>query len=276
MSAAPWHYTKGDLVGALGMCGVGLGDVVFVHVSLGRLGYPDRGPNVESASAVLAEALLESVGAGGTLLVPTYSYSIGRGEPFDPATTPGTIGPFSEWFRQHVAVVRSADPMLSVVGVGRQAEALLSDLPRTCYGEGSLYHRLDEIGAKLCLVGLGLHYATYRHYIEELARVPFRFRKAFTGIVTVDGAARQEDWLYYAAPFLDNCQPDGVPLAALAEKAGLVRVAPVGRGEIRVIGCREYRTLALAQLAQNPWFTAQGPPVSRAEMMVGETEVADH
>jgi aminopeptidase-like protein/aminoglycoside N3'-acetyltransferase len=267
---APFDYTQEQLAAGLRAAGVVMGDVVFVHVSLGRLGYPDRGRTMEAACAVLHDALREAVGPAGTILVPTYTYSIGKREVFDVENTPSGVGEFTELFRQTPEAVRSADPMLSVAGLGPAAAMLLKDLPRTCYGPGSIYDRLYEAGGKICVIGLPLHWATYRHYVEERARVPFRFPKLFTGLIREGGNERRETWIYSAAPLTANCQPDGVELERRARAAGLCRGSHVGRGEVCVIGAREYCDFALAELKREPWLSAKGPALTVAELVAKE------
>ena len=267
MSSLKHHYTKDDLVTALREVGVKQGETIFVHMSLGRLGYSDRGKTMADSCAVLHEALREAVGDTGTVLVPVYTYSIGRREIFDLEHSHSTTGDYTEFFRKQPGAVRSADPMLSVAGIGPQAEKLLTNLPRTCYGKGSVYDRLHETGARIVTVGLGLYWATYRHYIEEHCNVPFRFPKLFTGFIREDGKERKETWTYYAAPFTKNCGPNGIPLEKRARETGLCLTRAVGRAEVCAIGCREYRDFAEAEFAREPWLSAEGPPLTLTELV---------
>ncbi|GEP42491.1 DUF4910 domain-containing protein [Brevifollis gellanilyticus] len=269
-SPAPYHYTQADLVQGLRAAGVVEGDTVFVHASLGRLGYPDRGRSMPDACAAALDALREAVGARGTILVPTYTYSIGKGEVFDPALTCSTLGDFTEHVRMQLDALRSHDPMLAVSGIGPKAAELLSDLPRTCYGPGSIYDRLVDSGGKIVMIGLGLFWATFRHYIEEKAGVPFRFRKLFTGVVRVDGVEARQTWTYSCAPRQDNCAPNGVPLEKLARERGLCLSARVGRGEVCAIDCAEYTRLGLEAFAADPWLCAKGPALHEAKLVALE------
>lgn len=214
---------------------------------------------MEAASKVLLGALRAAAGETGTLLIPTYTYSIGAGKLFDVQETPSAVGEFTEFFRKLPGVVRSADPMLAVAGQGPRALELLTGLPKTSYGEGSVYDRLRRTGGKICNVGVGLYYATFRHHIEELAEVPFRFKKTFTGQVRENGATREESWVYSCAPRLACCAPVGLPLEKLCREAGLVRTAKVGWSEVVCIGAQEYFDFGFVRLKENPWLSAQGP-----------------
>ena len=264
------QYTKQDFVNALRNVGVQHGDVLFVQMSLGRLGYSSRGKAIEDSCITLHEALRESVGTIGTIIVPSYTYSIGKGEIFDLEQTPSTVGEYTEFFRKQPGVIRSADPMLSVAGIGPQAKSLLTNLPHTCFGDGSVYDRLYKTNARIVNVGLGLYWSTYLHYIEECCRVPYRFHKLFTGHILQAGQIRRETWTYFASPYTNNCLSDAVPLEVKVREAGLCLSHKIGRGEVCSIGCREYRDFATIELSRKPWFTAVGPAVSTTQLIALE------
>lgn len=261
-----YDYNQESLTAAFRAAGIEKGDTVFIHISMGRLGRLQGGTTQERINEVLMGSLTESVGTTGTILVPTYTYSIGRREVFDVQGTPSTVGPFTEYFRTLPGSVRSREPMLAVNGIGPRAAELFHDLPRTCFGEGCVYDRLRGIGAKLCVLGVGLYWATFRHHIEEMAEVPFRFSKKFRGTIRDHGKEVEEEWAYYAAPFLPNCQPNGIPLEKKIREEKVCRTAAVGRSEVLVIGAREYFDFGYRELKRDPWFTAVGPACGAKEM----------
>lgn len=257
------HYTRDDLLQAIAGAGIRTGDTVSLQVSLGRLGLPfgvER--NYAALSNFAIDAFLEVLGREGTLIVPTYTYSVGRGTVFEVETTPSSIGEFPEVFRRRPGVVRSRDPMMSSAGIGPKSSDVLRNISYSCYGEGSAFHQLRNVDAKICTLGISLYWATFRHHIEEIARVPFRFPKQFTGLVRERGIDAQETWSYFAAPLVECCEPVGLPLERRAREAGLVRVTSVGRGEIMAIGAREYFDFGIKELRKNPWLTAKGPPAA--------------
>lgn len=261
------HYTRDELRDAVSFIGISHGDVVLLHVSLGRLGIPaETGPDFPAMSSLLIDVFADAVGPTGTLLVPTYTYSFRRGEMFDVAESPATTGEFCERFRRRPDVIRSRDPMLATAGIGPAAHDILRRISFNCYGEGSTFDRLHECGAKICTIGLGLWWATYCHYIERSAAVPFRFDKSFTGVIREDGRDAAETWTYFAAPHLVNCQSNSIALERRVRQEGLLRLAPVGRGQIAVIGAREFKSFGLNEFQKNPWLTAQGPPCDASEL----------
>jgi aminoglycoside 3-N-acetyltransferase len=266
-------YSRADLESAIRSVGIARGDTLSLQVSLGRLGLMHDYPVDFAAIAnAVIDTFLDVIGTEGTLLVPTYTYSIGRGQTFDVANTPSAIGDFPEIFRHRSGVLRSRDPMMSNAALGAKAKPLLQNIARTCYGEGSTFDRLRQHGGKICTLGVSLYWATFRHHIEEMAQVPFRFNKTFKGMILENNVLTEESWLYFAAPLgVSNCEPNGLPLERIARDRDLVRIASIGRGEIMVIDAQTYYELGISELEQNPWLTAKGPPISIDEYIKRET-----
>lgn len=246
-------------------------DVLFLHVNLAALGLDDDAP---TAAAVLA-GVQNVLGPDGTILVPTYTFSFCRQEAFDPATTPTAGGPWSpsagflEFFRAQTGVVRSTDPIHSVAGVGPAATDLLGNVPPTCFGTGSVFARLVEQDALVCMLGLDLDEATVRHHAEEVIGVPFRFRKLFTGELQGAGGARRTGWVYNVRILSENGFPDGTRLARAARERGLARVASVGTGELVTVRAAAFHELALSMLRTDPWATARGPAADVVTLEAG-------
>jgi aminoglycoside 3-N-acetyltransferase len=267
------HYTKQQLVDAIRAVGIGAGDVVSLQVSLGRLGLPQGAADFAGIAAMVADAFLEVLTETGTLIVPTYTYSIGRGETYDVDLSPSAIGEFPELFRKRAGAVRSRDPMLSSAGVGPKATRVLREISRSCYGRDSTFDRLREVDAKICTLGISLYWATFRHHIEEMCAVPFRFKKTFQGTIRERGVDSVEAWTYFAAPTgISNCEPNGRPLEMMAREKALVRIEPIGRGEIMCVDACAYFDLGVEALTRNPWLTAKGPPCDIREAVNSEME----
>jgi aminoglycoside 3-N-acetyltransferase len=264
---ARFDYDRTALEGALRHAGLAEGDLVLVHLSMGRLGRLKEGMTLDVMNQTMLDAFSRVLGRSGTLCVPTYTYSLGSGQVYDPATTPSTVGPFTEYFRLRPSTPRSRDPMLSTAASGPMAERLLAGLPPTCMGAGSFFDRFRAAGGKICTLGVDLHWATFRHHIEEIADVPFRRPKKFLGRIVTDGEIREEEWTYFAAAYLPNCAPHGQPLADAVKAAGIAREFPVGRSTVVVIGAADYFAYGYAALKANPWLTAAGPPCSEAEVL---------
>lgn len=273
-----WDYSQHDLLEALRRTGINRGDTVFVHACLDRLGQLKGASSEQDSAEIVFSALREAIGAEGTLVVPTYTFSFCRREPFDVKRTPTQGGPWStsasflEYVRQLPAAVRSRDPIHSVAGVGPRATELLHNLPNTCFGPDSVFERLLHAGAKVCMLGVELGEATFRHYAEEMVGVPFRFKKLFTGVIHEPKKTYKTGWMYNVRIMAPNGFPDGSRIEQHARKRGFCRAASVGCGEVLAIACQDLFELTTAAIAEDPWATARGPagdPVALEEARVG-------
>ncbi len=256
-------YDAASLAAALRAIGVQKGDMVFSHVGVGFLGLPKEGNDPATVMRVIDQAFSEVLGPEGTWLVPTYTYSFCKGEEYDPATTPSTIGQFTEAFRKLPGVVRSREPIFSVAGRGPKAQELLANLPMDSFGPGSIYDRLVKAGAALCNVGVGFRYATFVHHVEQSVGVPYRYPKVFSGDIVEDGTREHADITYYvrtiATPEEDNDSwPDLSRLEEDARRAGLLHEAPVGHSVATLIRCKDFFDLASQKIKEHPWYLARG------------------
>ena len=256
-----FDYSGADMERAFRDVGVTVGDTVFVQSSLGMLGQPDGASNINDVCDMLHAALQQVTGDQGTIVVPTYTYSFCKGEVFDPARTPSTIGPFSEYFRNRAGVTRSVDPIFSVASAGPKTEHIISGLPHDCFGAGSVYDRLCDLGAKIVTVGLGMEYATFRHHAEQMVGIPSRFLKSFPGVVHTGESARSEAWLYYVPALIENCEAAGRAVAELAREQSVARCADLGRNQVWAVDASGYRQFLMNALADDPWCTSKGPAV---------------
>src|SRR5450432_4197828 len=236
--ANPGAWTRDDLVRALRSTGLTPGDTVYFQVCSETLG-PAQGADGERAlAALLYSALREAVGDHGTVVAPTYTFSFCRQEVFDPDATPtvpglwNTFTAFPEFVRKLQGAVRSRDPIFSNAAVGPRAKELLGSVPAVCLGEDSVHARLRRVGGKICILVVGLYEAIFRHYVESISRVPWRFDKLFTGKIREHGVERKEGWLYNVRIGAPNGNPAGEALEALARRTGVCRTAPVGSGEL--------------------------------------------
>lgn len=278
MTRARPAYTRADLARALVSVGLVPGDTVFVHPCLDQLGTAHACVTMEDRCDLVLGALRDAVGDRGTIVVPTYSFSFCRQEPFSVDETPtagglwGTSVEFLEYFRRLPGAARSRDPIHSVAALGPEAQRLVANVPPTCFGADSVHARLRRVGGKICTIGVGLDEATFLHHVEEEVGVPFRFRKLFTGEIRQSGDAYRTGWVYNVRILADSGYPDGRRLEQDARERGICRSACIGQGEVLAVDAEAYFELTAEALHRDPWYTARGPsgdPVSLDDARVG-------
>ena len=168
--------------------GVEAGDILLVHSSMSTLGF------INGGAETVVQALLDTLGPAGTLVVPTHS-----GDNSDPSewanppvpkewwdeirktmplynqqtTRTRGMGVIPETVRTWPFAVRSAHPQTSFAAVGPRAEALMEEHALDCrLGENSPLAKLENHEAKILLLGVGFGCCTAFHLAEYRVQSP--------------------------------------------------------------------------------------------------------
>ena len=263
-------YTSEDIVNALQKQGIVCGDMVYFSTGFGFLGQAEGVKSLEELNQLFFDSIRAVLGPEGTILVPTFSYTIGRSlasEPavFDPVKTKSEAGPFTEFFRQQSGVNRSLDPMVSVSGIGPKFKELIKDLPPTSYGLDSIFDRLTKTNAKICNIGLGTNWIPFLHHADWMSKVSYRHDKLFFGEILDGNLLYKQAWVYAVPISRSGSTSHGRHLGKLAEDAGLWKWVSLGRGRVYVASYRSLFDFTLEKLKKDPWLTENAPsPESRS------------
>ena len=251
-----------DVSAALDELGLGTGDVVMVHCSLGSFGF------VCGGAQTVIEALTECVGPQGTVMMPAQSWKnldpesgVHWQEPrewwqairdnwpaYDPDITPtNTMGAVAEMFRRWPGARRSAHPARSVAAWGRYADYLtrgheLSNI----FGDGSPIGRLYELDAKVLLMGVGYDKNTSLHLADARAEYPGKRLVTEHSAVKVDGLRR---WVAYDT--LEVTGEDFAQIGEAFEREHRVSRTICGSAGLRLMRQRELVDFAVAWIEAN-------------------------
>lgn len=253
---------KQDILSALSEVGVCNGQTIMVHTSLSSLGF------VCGGAQVIIEALLETVGTEGTIMMPTQSW-----KNLDPATgvhweepenwwqlirenwpaynkdiTPtNTMGAVAEMFRKWPGTLRSDHPARSVAAWGKHAEYLTAahDLSNI-FGDGSPIGKLYELDGLVLLIGVGYDKNTSLHLADVRANYPGKYNSTEYSAVLEDG---KRVWKQYETLFVDG--EDFNEIGAAFENTCSVRKVALGNGTITLMKQRELVDFAVTWIEQN-------------------------
>lgn len=172
-------------------------DILFVHtdISFGKLN-PElkRKQYLSYLYAALQELKV------GTLVFPSFTFSFCNKEAYDVKNTRTSMGVLNEYIRTQPGVIRSIDPNLSMIAVGKQAN-LFDNIGKNSLGINSAYDILHKSNnVKFLFFGAEIGECfTYIHYMEDILRVPYRFDMLFTGtIIDSVGNTYEDTYTLYA------------------------------------------------------------------------------
>ena len=222
---------------------------VLVHSSLSSFGY------VEGGADTVIDALLDAVGPGGTVLVPTLTgnETLSPANPpvFDPAHTPCWTGAIPEAFRKRPDAVRSEHPTHSVAAIGPQAAELTRghSLSITPCDEMSPYGRLAGYGDSfVLLLGVSHQSSTLFHYIEEMAGVDYHIQAGFAkATIAIGGQETHRHVMLhkYGTPRCFNI------MEPIFVERGIQRAGQIGQATVRLVHVQGMVRTTLRCLAAN-------------------------
>jgi len=243
---------KVDIVQRLRRLGLKEGDAVLVHSSLSSFGY------VEGGADTVIDALLETVGLSGTVVVPTHTaterHSADNPPVFSPSTTPSLVGMVSETFRKRREAIRSRDPTHSVAAIGAKAIYLTKDHEKciTPCGIGTPYLKLAEIDGYILFIGVGLEFNTTFHAVEEIANVPYHLQPdwVYGRIINDDGTVevvKQKIHLWAAERDFTKMEP-------ILMSNGIMKMDKIGKATVRLVRVKPMIDLTLKLVEKDPEY----------------------
>ena len=259
----PEPYTTQSLGTELHALGLMSGDVVLVHSSTSSVGFVAGGPQA------IVQALLDTVGEHGTVVVPTHTsensdpatwqnppvpeswWSVIRGQSpgFDPSITPASrwMGILPETIRTWPGALRSDHPQVSFAALGAQA-AVVTQGHRLddALGDSSPLGAIYRLDGKVLMLGVGydtntsLHLAEWRQLKPPVHVIGSSIRQA-------DGSARWMTWTDVAENE-DDFETIGMDFEAATSGA---RVGRVGNATARLMSQRALVDYATRWMAEN-------------------------
>ena len=254
-----FHFTKKDIIKALGDVNIKENDNIFVHSNIGFFGKLENANNENDYWKIFKEAIFHVIGSGGTLIVPTFTYSFCRNEPFDKQNTSSRVGLFSELVRTDSDSLRSEDANFSISAIGKNADYFTRNSPSHSLGEKSFWERLLKLNGIICQFNLDRSYNTFVHYVEKFLNVPYHYDKSFEGILIDNGIEVKKHFIHFVRDLDDpDTISDFTEIEKIAKKLGLIRETSLGRGKISVISCKDTLNLICTEIKKNPAFLIKG------------------
>jgi aminoglycoside 3-N-acetyltransferase len=237
---------KNDIILGLQELGLTKGNIALVHSSLSSFGY------VEGGADTVIDAMLETVGDEGTIMVPTLTGNSKQNAiippTFDPINTPCWTGKIPETFRLRKTAIRSLHPTHSVAAIGKHAEYLIANHEKceTPCSMDSPYGKLVKLGGYILLLGVTHSSSTILHLVEEIANSPYHMQPELVAakLVNPDGTTTTVRCRIH----LWGWDRDFNKIDGLLADARIMRVHKIGDAMVRLIAARPMVDLVLSEL----------------------------
>lgn len=246
-------------------CGITAGDTVLVHASLSKIGFVEGGPKT------VVDALLNVIGSGGNLLMPTSPNAglqleyIQNLAVFDVAKDKSKLGAISEYFRTLPNCLRSAHPTEPVSCLGPDAEYFTSTHfgEETPYTSKSPFYKVSEKGGKILYLGVTLDNAgTNLHTLEDAVddfKYPVYTEASFdVNVKFPEGSEKQMKTKVHNPEQSAKRKCDG--LIPLFIDKGLLKEKKIGQARTLVVDAKSMLAVMIDEYKTNgvTMYTPQG------------------
>jgi aminoglycoside 3-N-acetyltransferase len=246
------RVNQSDILAGLRELGLSPGEVVFVHSSLNAFGF------VEGGADAAIDALLEAVGTGGTVVMPTFTWDLFHDRDanevvFDLVHTPSNTGRITEDFRRRSEAIRSEHICHSVAAIGPHSQLVMGEGVRA-FGEGSSFDALTRLDAQYLLLGVDFNVCTALHAVEELMQVPYREYRDFVGasVVHPDGRRTPSRAIeFLRRPGYGNTFGK---MRDVFETAGILHTASVGAARVTLARIRHIIDVTRKRVAADSYY----------------------
>lgn len=250
-------YTYSDLIYALKQIGISQGDNIFIHSNIGFFGRMDGATSLETLCSNYFSAFKEILTMEGTLIVPTFSYSFCHGEVFNPTKTKSDCGILTTYLLHRCDCIRSLDPNFSIVSWGKNADFFTTNPSHESFGKDSFWERLLFTGGKIVCMNMDCG-STFVHYVERCVSVPYRYNKAFNGIIEFDDGTSNRDYAVHYVHDGGADEPYFGRLDMKCREAGISKTTNLGKGTMLSIDVKDYFDLIISTLKVEPRFLTVG------------------
>lgn len=242
--------TKEDIKTGLQRLGLQAGVKLGVHCSLSSLGFVEGGPQA------VIEALFETVGPDGTIVMSTYlvgppihlsEADIAKGVTwkikrisFNDLDTPSGMGVIADAFRRHPDVVRWYHPVHSVSAWGKDANQFSQS-----------FKPLVEAGGKILLLGVEMDRCSALHIAEDMVTLPEDIRRLMRWEVPPELLK-----VYPPDEWVIGCKGawgDFLIVQAEAEKLGMIVSTTIGSATVRLFDAKPMVDLYAQLLREDPY-----------------------
>ena len=223
--------------------------VAVIHSSLPDLG----GPGQLGRWDMLA-ALDRFVNEGWTICLPAFTFSFCRGQPFDQAGSPSEVGILADWARAALpGARRTSHPIYSFVVAGPLTGALEALQAETTFGAASPFEFFEQRQATVVMLGCDWKFCTQFHRYEELAGVPYRLYKDFSGLAGRVGSRTAVSARMFVRELTSNPQNDFSPAVEALRAGGAILTSALWRGQVQATSVVALAEVCRQQLAVDPF-----------------------
>ena len=171
---------KKKIINLLNSLNVKNGDSIMIHGDASFISQYSKNKPIKDLNYFF-DLLCKKVGFKGEVLCPAFTYSFCKKKIFEPKKSKSEVGLFSEIFRKRKDTFRTIHPIFSF-SIYSKNNNYKDASPNTCFGFNSIFEKFLKKKGKIFIFGpLFEDSCTFLHYLEEIAKISYRYKKKFNG-----------------------------------------------------------------------------------------------
>ena len=223
--------------------------IAVIHSSLHDLVPPE---NFSLWDALYA--LDAVVRRGWTVALPAFTFSFCGSGIFNTKTNPSETGVLADALLQHFPqTLRTLHPIYSFAVIGPLAVNIANCPSNTAFGDDSPFGYYEREGATVVMLGCSWAYNTQFHRYEELAMVPYRYPKIFSGTADFGQGPYPTQATMWVRDLAIDPINDFSPAVRHLRESGLITSTPLWRGAIETTSAKEIARICRADLSSDPF-----------------------
>lgn len=180
------------------------GDCVYLSSDLMALALTVKKNGENFCMDEFINAFLEQITQTGTLMIPTFHFDFSNKGVYDYRNTPSSTGALGNVALKREDFCRTKHPMHSFAVWGKDQELLCGMQNLNSFGKDSPFGYMHENNVIQIMLGTDYQRSmTFVHYVENMAKVPYRFYKEFTGEYVDERGERSNRTYEYPARYLE-------------------------------------------------------------------------
>lgn len=162
--------------------GIKSGDIVYLSSDILSLAWTAKANGECFGIDGLIDSFQKEITPEGTLLIPSFHFDFSNYGIYDYRKTPSATGALGNAALRREDFMRTAHPMHSFCVWGKDKGMLCGMQNLNSFGADSPFAYMYENNAVQVMLGTDYQRSmTFVHYVENMAGVPYRFYKEFTG-----------------------------------------------------------------------------------------------
>ena len=154
--------------------------------------------NKKRGFSLFFQTIEDYIKKGGTILIPSFTFSFCKTKKFDRNLTKSQTGNFSQTFGKRINVKRTNHPIFSFYIKGKNWDYYNKAKLDICFGKDSIFDLFHKKNGKIIVLGNSFEKSTtFLHHIEEQAKVKYRFYKFFKGEIIDNNKKKELNVSYY-------------------------------------------------------------------------------